>query len=214
MVSRTITRVRAEYSAMPGLRLTSRQAQRLFDIDREICGAAFRALVTEHFLKIEADGAYTLRRFNQPRERRGGQGDVEGHLATTSAAEFDDSLTFMVGPMKPNALVEGSDVDLSVLLAHVWSGLDHPVVTWPIEPLPTCGTLLIPHLERLDAGQQQRLLTWLDRQASERVQVISVSPSSIFSLVESGDFSSRLFYRLNVVRIAIVARGVVQHPGK
>lgn len=51
-------RVRSEYIEMPGLRLTSAQAQRLWDLDREQCDAVFAALIDAGVLKRMPDGSF------------------------------------------------------------------------------------------------------------------------------------------------------------
>jgi hypothetical protein len=43
---------------MPGLRLTSAQAQRLCALDRGVCEAVLGALVDAHFLYQTRDGAF------------------------------------------------------------------------------------------------------------------------------------------------------------
>ena len=50
--------VRGEYVEMPGLRLSSRQAQRLWAIDAETCNAVLGALERVHFLEQTADGEF------------------------------------------------------------------------------------------------------------------------------------------------------------
>ena len=45
-----LRRVRGEYTEMPGLRLTTAQAQRLWDLDRAACDALLGALVDSKFL--------------------------------------------------------------------------------------------------------------------------------------------------------------------
>jgi hypothetical protein len=52
------TRVRSEFVEMPGLRLTSAQAQRLWDLSREECEAILSALIEEKILKRTKDGAF------------------------------------------------------------------------------------------------------------------------------------------------------------
>ena len=47
-----ITRIRAEFREMPGLRLTLPQAQRLCGGDRRSCEAALDALVNEQYLQF------------------------------------------------------------------------------------------------------------------------------------------------------------------
>lgn len=43
---------------MPGLRLTSRQAARLWHLDLATCEAVLATLVVEHFLQCTAGGAF------------------------------------------------------------------------------------------------------------------------------------------------------------
>lgn len=53
-----LSRIRAEYLEMPGLRLTLDQAQRLCGVERALCKMVLDALVAEKFLHVEADGAF------------------------------------------------------------------------------------------------------------------------------------------------------------
>ena len=53
-----LTRIRAEYLEMPGLRLTLAQAQRLCGIERALCMAVLDALVTDRFLCVKSNGMY------------------------------------------------------------------------------------------------------------------------------------------------------------
>lgn len=53
-----LRRVRGEYIEMPGLRLTSAQAQRLWGLDRASCDALLGALVDSKFLFRTRDGAF------------------------------------------------------------------------------------------------------------------------------------------------------------
>lgn len=52
------TRVRSEFIEMPGLRLTTAQAQRLWNLDREECEAVLSILIEERILKRTKDGAF------------------------------------------------------------------------------------------------------------------------------------------------------------
>jgi hypothetical protein len=54
--------VRAEYREMPGLRLTPRQAQRLWDLDSTTCDTVLGTLEAVHFLRRTADHSYVLHR--------------------------------------------------------------------------------------------------------------------------------------------------------
>jgi hypothetical protein len=55
-----LTRIRAEYREMQGLRLTLLQARRLFGLDILTCSAALSALEASGFLRTTRDGAYIL----------------------------------------------------------------------------------------------------------------------------------------------------------
>ena len=52
--------VRAEYREMPGLRLTSRQAQRLWNLDSTTCEAILDTLESTRFLRRNSDESYVL----------------------------------------------------------------------------------------------------------------------------------------------------------
>jgi len=52
--------VRAEFLEMPGLRLTKKQAQRLWAIDSDTCEAVLGALEASHFLGHTRNGEYLL----------------------------------------------------------------------------------------------------------------------------------------------------------
>ena len=53
-----IRRISGEYLEMPGLRLTSEQAQRLWGLDRDSCSEILTELVATNFLARTADGRY------------------------------------------------------------------------------------------------------------------------------------------------------------
>ncbi len=53
-----LTRIRAEYLEMPGLRLTLAQAQRLCGVERALCQRVLDMLVDMKFLCVTSDGAY------------------------------------------------------------------------------------------------------------------------------------------------------------
>ena len=55
-----LTRIRAEYTEMPGLRLTLLQARRLWGLDVLTCAAALASLESAGFLAKTRDGAYIL----------------------------------------------------------------------------------------------------------------------------------------------------------
>ena len=51
-------RIYSEYLEMPGLRLTSAQAQRLLGIDAAVCSNALELLVSARFLRLTPTGQY------------------------------------------------------------------------------------------------------------------------------------------------------------
>ena len=57
---RLLTRVCSEFLEMPGLRLTCRQAQRLWNLDEQTCGHILEFLVEAKFLYVRhGDHTYT-----------------------------------------------------------------------------------------------------------------------------------------------------------
>jgi nucleotide-binding universal stress UspA family protein len=53
-----LRRLRAEFTAMPGLRLSEKQVQRLYDVDASTSASALRALVSAGLLRELDDGSY------------------------------------------------------------------------------------------------------------------------------------------------------------
>ena len=50
--------VRSEYLEMPGLNLTRRQVQRLWNVDSNTCDVLLETLINIHFLRQTPNGAY------------------------------------------------------------------------------------------------------------------------------------------------------------
>ena len=57
-VSDLLVRVQAEYREMPGLSLTMRQAERLWNLDSSTCGRVLELLIDQQFLRRTAMGFY------------------------------------------------------------------------------------------------------------------------------------------------------------
>ena len=53
-----LQRIQGEYVEMPGLRLTTAQAQRLWGLERDVCDALLGTLVDAKFLSRTRDGAF------------------------------------------------------------------------------------------------------------------------------------------------------------
>lgn len=56
-----LERMRAEWTEMPGMRLTATQAARFWTLDRTVCDGALAILVQSGFLSQTPRGAYLLR---------------------------------------------------------------------------------------------------------------------------------------------------------
>jgi hypothetical protein len=61
-----VHRIRGEFLEMPGLRLTSDQARRLWRLDETACEAVLGALVDARFLARTRDGAFVRQDGNSP----------------------------------------------------------------------------------------------------------------------------------------------------
>ena len=57
-ILRLVERIRAEYQAVPGLKITSAQACRLWSVSEDACGAALATLVADHVLWLAPSGRY------------------------------------------------------------------------------------------------------------------------------------------------------------
>jgi hypothetical protein len=57
-----VGRIRAEFLEMPGLSLTSRQAQRLWSLEPRRCETVLNALIDSQFLRRTRRGQFVLRR--------------------------------------------------------------------------------------------------------------------------------------------------------
>jgi hypothetical protein len=54
-----LSRAKAEFLEMPGLKLTAQQARRLWAVDARLCDAVLAALVESRFLVKTRDAAFT-----------------------------------------------------------------------------------------------------------------------------------------------------------
>ena len=106
-----------------------------------------------------------------------------------------------------NVLVEALPPVAGRILAALRPELRGPIheytpdIGTPV-PEPIEGTLILFEVASLSPGQQAKLLQWLnDRQGN--VQVASTSSEPLFPFVERGTFDAALYYRLNIVRIAV-----------
>ena len=64
-VIEAVTRIEREYTAMPGLRLTALQLNRLCNMPEDVCETALHALIRVGYLKV-LDGAFFRHSAKQP----------------------------------------------------------------------------------------------------------------------------------------------------
>jgi hypothetical protein len=106
-----------------------------------------------------------------------------------------------------NVLVEASPAVAGQILAALRPQMRTPIhehipkAGAPV-PQPREGSLLLLEAGRLGRGEQAELLRWLNERDG-KVQVVATSSQPLFPLVERGSFDAGLYYRLNIVRIAI-----------
>lgn len=110
----------------------------------------------------------------------------------------------IVGTQRTNLLLLGAPGTTGLVLQMLDLGLREPILTWrPGQPLvlPTYGhpaTLILHDVDKLTSLDQHTVLRWLDHSRS-RIRVVSTTSEPLWSRVQTGTFSERLYYRLNTV---------------
>ena len=59
----TLVRMQTEWTEMPQLKITRRQAQRLWSLSNDVCETAFATLIRKGFVVQAPDGAYVRHAF-------------------------------------------------------------------------------------------------------------------------------------------------------
>ena len=59
-LDQALQRARADYREMPGLRLTARQASRLWALPDSLCERVLRSLLEEHFLNRSTNDSFVI----------------------------------------------------------------------------------------------------------------------------------------------------------
>jgi hypothetical protein len=107
---------------------------------------------------------------------------------------------------RPNVLLIGSDQAVAGFLPLLLPLLQPPITDCPngtlTLPAALSGTLILRDVQRLVAGDQQRVSVWM-AESARRTQVISTAPAQLYPLVERQVLSEPLFYCLNVITIAL-----------
>ena len=123
----------------------------------------------------------------------------------TAARHVDEPALFR--EWHPNVLLVGNDARISPALARLRPQLRGPIAHWrpavaTDPPRVTSGALIIWGVDTLSLDQQRHLLDWMTG-AGANVQIISISESQLFPLVWQKAFLDDLYYRLNMVCVAL-----------
>ena len=62
------------------------------------------------------------------------------------------------------------------------------------------GALILQDVDTINREQQQQLLQWLDDPRNGQTQLISITATPLYALVQAGTFLDRLYYYLNVIQ--------------
>ena len=66
-VIEALSRIETEFAAMPGVKLTASQVNRLCNMPKDVCESALQALTRSGFLQVSGDAFLLLRRRHPPR---------------------------------------------------------------------------------------------------------------------------------------------------
>lgn len=107
----------------------------------------------------------------------------------------------------PHVLLMGNDASIRPALARLRPQLRTPISHWRPEvatdpPQVTSGSLIIWDVGALSLDQQRQLLAWMTG-AGANVQIISISEGQLFPRVWQKAFLDDLYYRLNMVCVAL-----------
>ena len=109
---------------------------------------------------------------------------------------------------RPNMLIIGPGAAVDAFIGAVTPHLLGPVrsLVCPDLPsnLPGDGTLILRSVDSLDPNQQQRLARLLDEPRGSHTQLICITTTPLYLMVQAGMFLDRLYYRLNVVHFEVI----------
>lgn len=126
--------------------------------------------------------------------------------AVKVAALFDDTLMarLMRQGHRPNLMIRLSSCRVCDISGQLG--------TWCLAPFHEChlpgtlqlpvvreGTLVLWNAAALTPSQQSMLNDWI-LEGQGQLQIVSIATTRLETLVATGDFDDRLFYRLNTIR--------------
>ena len=124
-------------------------------------------------------------------------------------APVEDALD-IVRDTKANLLVIGSEHQVMDVIRWVIADVPSSIILSPCDarrlrlpqlPLPG-STLVLRDIDELDAEGQAALYTWLETATGEQ-QIVCTASGLLITLMNSGEFDRRLFYRLNTVCVRL-----------
>jgi hypothetical protein len=126
-------------------------------------------------------------------------------FAAAAARHVTEPLLFR--EWHPHVLLMGNDASIRPALARLRPQLRTPISHWRPEvatdpPRVTSGSLIIWDVGALSLDQQRQLLAWMTGAGAD-VQIISISEGQLFPRVWQKAFLDDLYYRLNMVCVAL-----------
>lgn len=122
-----------------------------------------------------------------------------------SAGHADEPTLFR--DRHPHVLVTGHEASTASVLARLGPHLRGPISHWRPSvatepPRVTKGALIIWGADTLSPEQQHHLFAWMNASGAN-VQIVSIAERPLFSLVWQKAFLDDLYYRLNMVCVAV-----------
>jgi hypothetical protein len=111
---------------------------------------------------------------------------------------------------RPNLLIEAYSGSIDSVTEHVLAACRQPVLPsiFPGRldlPVTRHGTVVLHNVHAMSIPQQIVLNDWID-EGRGGAQIVSISTTSVWQLVQNGDFLEGLFYRLSVIRLDATAQ--------
>jgi hypothetical protein len=115
-------------------------------------------------------------------------------------------------------LLEGPAATTDAALLLLQPNLRDPLISAPPHspfelPEGTIGSLILRDVAALAAGDQARLLAWLQGPGLG-AQVVSMAEQPLFALVAQGLFDAALYYRLNILLLHVGPTSSSASPGR
>jgi hypothetical protein len=128
-------------------------------------------------------------------------------LPAPSELQVDPDAWSALTTTQADALIVGNGgVGVTRVLTFIWPTLRQPVVWCESRrlslPAHYKGTLVLEDAHALEAGDQQRLLEWLQA-GTESLRLIATSSPLLLPLVEEGKFSRQLYEQFMAVKLVL-----------